>query len=79
MRLLQKLCKLNFKFSLQTFKGTKRRTVTNEQGIVDFKPFPFGVVDIKCEMEGFEPFLLKDFKVVRGKLNEVEVTLKRAA
>lgn len=59
--------------------GKDHTALTNDQGIVDFKPFPFGVVDIKCEMEGFEPFLLKDFKVVRGKLNEVEVTLKRAA
>ncbi|MCC6725791.1 MAG: carboxypeptidase regulatory-like domain-containing protein [Saprospiraceae bacterium] len=59
--------------------GKDHTAVTDELGFVLFKPLPFGTYDLKCEVPGFEPFLVKKYKVVRGNVNEVEVVLKRAA
>ncbi len=59
--------------------GKTFTTQTNEEGVAQFKPIPFGVYDLKCEVPGYEPFLLKKFKVVRGKVNKLAVTLVKAA
>jgi hypothetical protein len=40
---------------------------------------PFGVYDIQSEAPGYKPFLLKDFKVVRGRINHVELVMEREA
>lgn len=51
---------------------------TNELGEAITKPIAYGIFQITVTMPGFLPFLLKDFKMVRGKINKVEILLVRA-
>ncbi len=59
--------------------GKTFSAVTNAAGEAQFKPLPFGLYDLRCEVPGYEPFLLKGYKVVRGRVNKVEVVLRKAA
>lgn len=51
---------------------------TNEDGDALIKPIAFGIYDITINMPGFLPFLLKDYKMVKGKINKVDIRLVRA-
>ncbi|MBK9013359.1 MAG: hypothetical protein IPM82_04380 [Saprospiraceae bacterium] len=49
-------------------------------GEAQFKPLPYGnKYIIKCEVPGFLPYLLNDYKMVKGKINKVDILLVRAA
>jgi len=57
--------------------GKEYTLVTDELGEAQKKPIPYGEYELKCNMPGFKPFLQKKFKMVRGKVNKVEVVLER--
>ncbi len=57
--------------------GKDHILITNDLGEAQKKPIPFGVYDLKCNVPGYLPFLLKKYKMVRGKVNRVEVVLVR--
>ncbi len=59
--------------------GKTFSSLTNAEGEAKLKPLPFGVYDLRCEVQGYVPFLLKGYKVVRGRVNKVEVVLKKVA
>ncbi len=65
--------------SILAVNGKNHVRVSNELGEVLFKPLPFGSYDLRCELPGFQHFLLKDYKVVRGRVNKVEVMLQKEA
>lgn len=51
--------------------------ITNEFGEAFMKPINHGTYTITVNMPGFLPFLLKDYKMVRGKINRVQIVLVR--
>lgn len=51
--------------------------ISDELGNAIIKPIPHGLYNITATMPGFQPFLLKDFKVVRGRINKVNIVLVR--
>ncbi|MBI1226588.1 MAG: hypothetical protein GC192_15250 [Bacteroidetes bacterium] len=59
--------------------GKTYSTQTNALGEAQFKPLPYGLYDLRCEVPGYMPYLLKGYKVVRGRVNKVEVKLLKAA
>ena len=62
-----------------TMTGKKTYTATtDEEGVALFKPILFGLYSVKCEATGFQPYFLKETKVVRGKVNKLAVKLVRA-
>lgn len=59
--------------------GKTFTAVTNAAGEAQMKPIPFGNYDLRCVVPGYVPFLLKNFKVVRGRVNKVQVKLAKAS
>lgn len=48
---------------------------TDELGEAQIKPIPYGMFDISAEAPGFLPFSLTGYKMVKGKVNKVDVVL----
>ncbi len=59
--------------------GKDHILITNDLGEAQKKPIPFGMYIIKCDVPDYGPFLLKDFKMGRGRINKVEIVLVRVA
>ncbi len=59
--------------------GVNYYATTYESGEAQIKPIPFGKYDITVTMPGFLPFLLKDYKMVKGNINKVDILLVPAA
>lgn len=59
--------------------GKDYEAFTDAEGKAMFKPAPPGEVAVMVEAEGFEPFELPKFWLIRGKENSLEVLLERKA